>query len=107
MTTITRRLQRLEQRIPRSAPRYTLSAVAHIEAWLVRAQVVRLETESLADAFARSLGITSIELRTRFQQRAAGLRVDSYLYLVITREHRSEPRLLLPAQQMERCAVIT
>jgi hypothetical protein len=76
MKPITRRLERLELRIPRPAPHYSLSAVAHIEAWLARAQVVRLETESLADAFARSLGITSIELRTCLQRRAAGLRVE-------------------------------
>jgi hypothetical protein len=44
--------------------------------WLARKRLVRLETESLADAFARSLGITSIELRTRLQQRAAGLRLE-------------------------------
>jgi hypothetical protein len=74
MMAITGRLQRLEQRIPRHAPpRSYPSPVQFVEDWLARKGIVRQGMESLADAFARSLGITPLALRTLLQQRAAGL----------------------------------
>ncbi|MGO9109139.1 MAG: hypothetical protein ACLP9L_07900 [Thermoguttaceae bacterium] len=74
MKTITRRLERLEERIPRPAPPEGISAAKEIADGLMRIGFARLENESLAETLARFLGITSIELRARLQQRAAGLR---------------------------------
>jgi hypothetical protein len=76
MKAISKRLQKLEQRIPRPAPVYNHSAAAEIQACLTRYGVVHQGMESLADAFARFLGITAIELRTRLQQRVARLRLE-------------------------------
>jgi hypothetical protein len=74
MKTIIRRIQRLEQRLPPPAPGHSgPSAAERIAEWLARIEIVRGETESLAETFARALGITVSELRVYLQRRAAGL----------------------------------
>ncbi len=73
----------MTQRIPRPAPPYSFRSVEFIEVWLARKGVARLATESRTDAFARSLGITSIELRTYLQPRGRPVCAsNSYRYLV-------------------------
>ena len=74
MKPIVRRLQKLEQRLPPPAPAPSgPSAAERIAEWLARIGIVRGETESLAETFARALGITVSELRVYLQRRAAGL----------------------------------
>jgi hypothetical protein len=68
-----KQLERLEERVQRAnaARRSKWSATDYISGWLARKGIVRLETESLMDAFARSLGITVSELRVHLQRQAA------------------------------------
>jgi hypothetical protein len=72
MKAITRRLQRLEQRIPRPVLQSDFRPVEFIEGWLAKRGLVRQDSESLFDAFARSLGMTSLALRQYFRERMAG-----------------------------------
>lgn len=73
MKVIVRRLQRLENRFPTPAPAPSgPSAAEYIAEFLARNGIVRGEKESLAETFARFLGITPLELRARLQCRAAG-----------------------------------
>jgi hypothetical protein len=73
MKTIFSRLQRLEQRFPPPAPASSGPSVAEqIAEGLARIGFERGERESLAETFARFLGVTPLELRTRLQWRAAG-----------------------------------
>jgi hypothetical protein len=75
MKAMTRRLQRLEQRIPRPAPVCTINWVEYIEQWLAKKGLARLDSESLFDAFARSLGMTSLALNQYIRQRTGRARV--------------------------------
>jgi hypothetical protein len=74
MKALSKRLQRLEQRIPKPEPQSNFRPVEFIQGWLAKRGLVRLESESLFDAFARSLGMTSLALRRHFHQRLAGSR---------------------------------
>ncbi len=74
MKPIIRRIQELERRLPPPPPAPSgPSAGEQIEEGLARIGWVRGENESLAETFARFLGITLRELRARLQRRAAGL----------------------------------
>ena len=73
MKTIVSRLRRLERRFPPPAPAPSGPSVAEqIAERLARIGFVRGEKESLAETFARFLGITPSELRAWLQRRAAG-----------------------------------
>jgi hypothetical protein len=73
MKPIIRRIRELEQRLPPPAPAFSgPSGAEQIAAELTRVGFVRGENESLAETFARYLGITVRELRRRLQARAAG-----------------------------------
>jgi hypothetical protein len=73
MKPIIRRLQKLEQRLPPPAPAPSgPSAAEQIADGLARIGWVRGEQESLAETFARFLGISLRELRTQLERRAAG-----------------------------------
>ena len=77
MKTIVRRIQKLEQRLPPPAPAPSgPSAAERITERLARIRMVRGETESLAETFARALGITVSQLRVYLQRGAAGLPVE-------------------------------
>jgi hypothetical protein len=72
MKTIFRRLQKLEQRFPPPAPAPSGPSVAEqIAEGFARIGFVRGEKESLAETFARFLGITPSETRVQLQRRAA------------------------------------
>ena len=76
MNAIARRLRRLEERMRpafRAATAYDPSATAKIRATLAAAGFVAGPVESLAELWARAMGVTSIELRTLLERRAAGL----------------------------------
>jgi len=73
MKSIMRRLQRLEQRLPPPAPALSGPSVGEqIADGLARIGFARGENESLAETFARFLGISVRELRRQLQRRAAG-----------------------------------
>ena len=74
MKTIVRRLQQLEQRLPPpAAPEQTgPSPGERIAEFLTQKGIVRGEKESWAETFARAMGISPQELRTRLLRRAAG-----------------------------------
>ncbi len=73
MKTILSRLQRLEQRFQPPVPAPSGPSVAEqIAEGLARIGFVRGEEESLAQTFARFLGIAPRELRVQLQRRAAG-----------------------------------
>ncbi len=73
MKPILRRIQELERRLPPPAPAPSGPPfIEVIEAELARVGWVRGKNESLAETFARYLGITVRELRARLQRRAAG-----------------------------------
>ena len=79
MKTTARRLRRLEERLRpgfRAAIAYDPSAPDRIRAALAAAGFVAGPVESLAEAWARSMGITCLELRALLERRAAGLRVE-------------------------------
>ena len=74
MKPIIRRLQELEQRMPRPAPALSGPSVGEqIADGLAHIGFVRYEQESLMETFARFLGMTVRELRLQLQRRAAGL----------------------------------
>jgi hypothetical protein len=73
MKPILRRVQELERRLAPPAPAPSgPSAYELIRDGLARVGFVRIGQESLAETFARYLGITLRELRARLQQRAVG-----------------------------------
>ena len=75
MRTITRRLRRLEARLRpalRSIARYDPEATARLRGALAAAGFVAGPVESLAQVWARALGITCVELRAALERRAAG-----------------------------------
>jgi hypothetical protein len=73
MKPIIGRLQKLEQRLPPPAPGPSGPPVHELIAdGLARIGFDRGDNESLAETFARFLGITPRELRARLQRRAAG-----------------------------------
>jgi len=73
MKPIIRRIQELERRLPPPTPAPSGPSVGEqIADGLARIGFARGENESLAETFARCLGITVRELRARLQQRAAG-----------------------------------
>ena len=74
MKPIIKRLQKLEKRIPAPVPVRSGPTVAEqIAEGLARIGFARIENESLAETFARFLGISVVELRTRLQRSAVGL----------------------------------
>ena len=74
MKPIIRRIRELEQRLAPPEPVFSgPSGAEQIAAELARVGWVRGENESLMETFARFLGITLRELRTRLLRRAAGL----------------------------------
>ena len=71
MKTIARRLQKLEQKLPPTPSALAPSgpsAVERITELLTLGGVVPGEDESLADALARGLGISGMELRERMRR---------------------------------------
>ena len=79
MTTLARRLRRLEERLRltfRAATPYDPAATDRIRAALAAAGFVAGSVESLAEVWARSMGITSIELRGLLERRAAWLLLE-------------------------------
>ena len=73
MKPIIRRIRELELRFAPPAPAFSgPSGAEQIAAELARVGFARGENESLAETFARYLGITLRELRARLQRRAAG-----------------------------------
>ena len=73
MKPILRRVQELERRLAPPAPAPSgPSSYELIRDGLARVGFVRIGQESLAETFARYLGITLRELRARLQQRAVG-----------------------------------
>jgi hypothetical protein len=75
MKTIARRLLRLERLRPArgAITRYDPAATDRLRETLVRAGFAAGPVESLAEVWARAMGITSVELRARLERRAAGL----------------------------------
>lgn len=74
MKPIIRRIRELERRLPPPAPAPSGPPVhEQIADWLARVGFARGENESLAETFARYLGITVRELRARLQSRAVGV----------------------------------
>jgi hypothetical protein len=71
MKTINARLKKLEKRFPPPLRR-AQSPAPRIAAFLASRGFVRRENESLMEMTARAFGITSAQLRTYFQRRAAG-----------------------------------
>lgn len=75
MKTIARRLRRLEERL-----RPALCAIAgydpavadRLRGTLAAAGFVASPVESLAEVWARAMGVTCVELRVLLEQRAAG-----------------------------------
>lgn len=71
MKPILKRLQKLEQRLPLPAPAPSGAPIhEQLREGLARIGFARGENESLAETFARFLGITLRELRARFHRRA-------------------------------------
>jgi hypothetical protein len=76
MKTIARRLQRLEERLrpARGAiTRYDPAATDRLRKTLARAGFAAGPAESLAEVWARAMGVTCVELRDLLERRAAGL----------------------------------
>jgi hypothetical protein len=74
--TMARRLRRLEERLRpalRAVERYDPALADHVRQALAAAGFVAGPVESLAELWARSTGITCVELRVLLEQRAAGL----------------------------------
>jgi hypothetical protein len=69
-----RRLERLEQGVARQRVASSIcpSPAPQIAQWLDSIGIVREPNESLAEATARAMGLSSQELRAELQQRAAG-----------------------------------
>ena len=77
MKPILRRIRELERRPPPPEPALSGPPVHELIAdGLARVGFARGENESLAETFARFLGITVRELRRQLQRRAAGLPAD-------------------------------
>jgi hypothetical protein len=79
MRTIARRLRRLEERwrpAVRTTAHYDAAATDRLRGGLAAAGFVAGPVESLAEMWARAMGITSVELRALLEQRAAGLAVE-------------------------------
>jgi len=75
MKTVARRLGRLEKQLRpafRAVPSYDPSAPDRVRAALAAAGFVASPEESLAEAWARSMGITCLDLRALLARRAAG-----------------------------------
>jgi hypothetical protein len=76
MKTIARRLRRLEERLRPargSITRYDPAATDRLRKTLARAGFIASPAESLAEVWARAMGITCVDLRALLEQRAAGL----------------------------------
>ena len=76
MKTIARRLRRLEERwrpAIRALARYDPAATARLRGTLAAAGFVAGPVESLAEVWARAMGISCLELRALLERRAAGL----------------------------------
>jgi hypothetical protein len=74
MKTIARRLRRLEERLRpalRTISPYDPEATDRLRGTLAAAGFVAGPVESLAEVWARAMGITCVELRTLLGQRAA------------------------------------
>jgi hypothetical protein len=80
MKTVARRLRRLEERLLRPALRAIAAidpaATDRLRKALAGAGFVASPVESLAEVWARAMGISCIELRARLERRAAGLSVE-------------------------------
>ena len=75
MKTIARRLWQLEERLRPALPevaRYDPQVTDRLRGTLAAAGFVAGSVESLAEVWARAMGITCIELRVLLGQRAAG-----------------------------------
>ena len=75
MKTIARRLRRLEERLRPALcaiTRYDPEAADRLRGTLAAAGFVAGPVESLAEVWARAIGITCVELRSVLEQRAAG-----------------------------------
>jgi hypothetical protein len=79
MRTIARRLRRLEERwrpALRAIAQYDPAATDRLRGGLAAAGFVAGPVESLAEVWARAMGITCIELRALLERRPAGWPVE-------------------------------
>jgi hypothetical protein len=78
MKTVARRLRQLEERWRPALHPIVQDPVAtdRLRNALAGAGFAAGPAESLAEVWARAMGISCIELRTRLEQRAAGLAVE-------------------------------
>jgi hypothetical protein len=79
MRTIARRLRRLEERLRPALGAIALydpEATARLRGALAAAGFTAGPVESLAEVWARAMGITCIELRAQLERRVAGLPVE-------------------------------
>jgi hypothetical protein len=75
METIARRLWRLEEQLGSTLgaiARYDPEAADRLRGTLAAAGFVASPVESLAEVWARAMGVTCVELRVLLEQRAAG-----------------------------------
>jgi hypothetical protein len=76
MKTVARRLRRLEERLRpalRAIAPIDLAATDRLRKALAGAGFVAGPVESLAEVWARAMGISCMALRARLERRAAGL----------------------------------
>jgi len=76
MKTVAQRLRRLEERLRpalRAVAATDPAATDRLGKALASAGFVRGPMESLAEVWARAMGISCIELRARLERRAAGM----------------------------------